>query len=69
MNPHGCGSSSDSGQAWHQTCRDVDDMEPGDIDFMLENIDYSKNLINNTVFWTNMKRDIAMRTLRNIFII
>ena len=26
--PRGCGSSSDSGQAWHQSCRDVDDMEP-----------------------------------------
>ena len=33
MIPRGCGSSSDSGQAWHQSCRDVDDMEPGDIDF------------------------------------
>ena len=31
--PRGCGSSSDSGQARHQSCRDVDDMEPGDIDF------------------------------------
>ena len=70
MIPRGCGSSSDSGQAWHQSCRDVDDMEPGDIYiFMLKNIDYSNNLINNAVFWTNMKRDIAMRTLRNIFII
>ena len=30
MIPRGCGSSSDSGQA---SCRDVDDMEPGNIDF------------------------------------
>jgi len=62
MIPRGCGCSSDSGRAWHQSCRDVDDTEPGDID-------YSKDLINNTVFWTNMKTDIAMRILRNIFII
>ena len=34
--PRGCGSSSDSGQAWHQSCRDVDDMEPGDIYFYVE---------------------------------
>ena len=70
MIPRGCGTSSDSGQAWHQSCRDVDDMEPGDIYiFMLKNIDYSNNLINNAVFLTNMKRDIAMRSVRNIFII
>ena len=50
--PCGCGSSSDSGQAWHQSCRDVDDMEPGDIYFMLKNIDYSNNLIHNAVCWT-----------------
>ena len=36
MIPRGCGSSSDSGQAWHQSCRDVDDMEPGDIYFYVE---------------------------------
>ena len=35
MIPRGCGSSSDSGQAW-QSCRDVDDMEPGDIYFYVE---------------------------------
>ena len=33
MIPRGCGSSSDSRQAWHQSCRDVDDMEPEDIHF------------------------------------
>ena len=33
MIPRGCGSAFDSGQAWHQSCRDVDDMEPGDIHF------------------------------------
>ena len=33
MIPRGYGSSSDYGQAWHQSCRDVDDMEPGDIHF------------------------------------
>ena len=69
MIPRGCGSSSDSGQAWHQSCRDVDDMEPGDIYFYVEKHRLLKNLINNAVFWINMKRDIAMRTLRNIFII
>ena len=34
--PRGCGSSFDSGQARHQSCRDVDDMEPGDIYFYVE---------------------------------
>ena len=33
----GCGSSSESRQTWHQNCRDVDDMEPGDIDLYVEN--------------------------------
>ena len=33
MIPRGCGSSTDSRQAWHQSFGDVDDMEPGDIDF------------------------------------
>ena len=47
MIPRGCGSSSDSGQAWHQRCRDVDAMEPGDIDVYVEKIDSSKNRINN----------------------
>ena len=39
MIQRGCGSSSDSGQAWDQSCLDVDDMER-DIDFYVENIDY-----------------------------
>ena len=33
MIPRGCGCSSDSGQAWRQSCRDVDDMELGEIYF------------------------------------
>ena len=36
MIPRGCGIFSDSGQAWHQSCRDIDDMEPGDIYFYVE---------------------------------
>ena len=69
MIPRGCGSSSDSGQAWHQSCRDVDDMEPGDIYFYVEKHRLLKKIKIMLFFWTNMKRDIAMRTLRNIFII
>ena len=33
--PRGCGSSSDTGQAWHQSLRDVDDTEPRDIYVLL----------------------------------
>jgi len=29
VNPRGCGSSSESGQAWHQRIRDVGNMEQG----------------------------------------
>ena len=51
MVSRGCGSSPDSGQTWHQSCRHVDDWNQGTHIFMLENIDYSKNIINNTVFF------------------